>query len=39
MKKNKNRGIEHDPFINIHKVQREVLKTEGFAKTEGCPRI
>ena len=26
-----NRGIKHDfPFINIHKVPREVLKTEGL---------
>ena len=28
-----NRGIKHDfPFINIHKVPREVLKTEGEAR-------
>ena len=28
-----NRGIEHDfPFINICKVLREVLKTEGEAR-------
>ena len=28
-----NRGIKHDfPFINICKVQREVLKTEGEAR-------
>ena len=28
-----NRGIKHDfPFINIRKVPREVLKTEGEAK-------
>ena len=27
------RGIKHDfPFINIHKVPREVLKTEGEAR-------
>ena len=27
------RGIEHDfPFINIRKVPREVLKTEGIAR-------
>ena len=36
-KKNKinslNRGIKHDfPFINIHKVPRVVLKTEGEAR-------
>ena len=28
-----NRGIKHDfPFINIHKVPREVLKPEGEAR-------
>ena len=28
-----NRGIKHDfPFINIRKVPREVLKTEGEAR-------
>ena len=28
-----NRGIKHDfPFINIRKVPREVLKTEGVAR-------
>ena len=28
--KGKNRGIKYDsPFINIHKVPREMLKTEG----------
>ena len=28
-----NRGIKHDfPFINIHKVSRKVLKTEGEAR-------
>ena len=28
-----NRGIKHDlPFINICKVQREMLKTEGEAR-------
>ena len=30
---NDNRGIKHDfPFINIRKVPREVLKTEGEAR-------
>ena len=32
-KTNINRGIKHDfPFINIRKVPREVLKTEGEAQ-------
>ena len=33
MRKNINRGIKHDfPSINIRKVPREVLKTEGEAR-------
>ena len=32
------RGIKHDfPFINIHKVPREVLKTEGVAEVFNLP--
>ena len=34
-----NRGIKHDfPFINIRKVPREVLKTEGEARGFQPPR-
>ena len=34
------RGIKHDfPFINIRKVPREVLKTEGEATSRGILRI
>ena len=36
LKENINRGIKHDfPFINICKVSREVLKTEGEGRARG----